>query len=439
MNPRIAELQPGASSPVQRAGLIRFVISTALAAIIFSSYRLPWTPLYVGDVLLMVSSLAACMLTRRRLTRLPRYLIWSFVFLNVAAFGGFTYLLFPAPWFSASRFLASLVRVAVMALLSAPIAIALSGYPDRRTIYRSINAVVIVHGVAALLLYFAVQIGAVSTIGVSVAFEGAVTRARGLMDEPANYGAFQAFGFAWILLAPSDIRRNRIAARAIVSASIVASLSLVAISIAAVTVVATSMRRGGALNSRLTHSRPRRIAMIVVVVGMILVAPGFGPSVRQATVGRAAKALRGNDASATVRVAGSWKPTAVMFERAPLTGSSLGNLGAGALAVSPELINEGLREDRFSWNAVAFVAGSTGLAGLTAWIAIVLSLYRTRKGGALIVVAWMFGTSVIQLPTLWVAFAFVAAAWPSFKPRASVNPSLAPSPSASRSMATTRQ
>jgi hypothetical protein len=403
---------PGQESG-QRTMLLRFVVITALSAVIFGPYRLLQTQLYVGDVFLALSAVSACILSSGRMKRLPSYLVWGCIFLVVAALGGYTYLLHPPIWFNPVRFITSLIRLGLMLVLSAPIAMAIGEYNDRQAVHRTINAVVVAHAIVGLVLYAAAQFGLNTTLGASVVYEGAITRARGLMDEPANFGAFQAFGFAWLLLAPPLRRRNRILGQGLVCVSIVASLSLVGIAIAVATVVAASTRAGGVLSAQGNiRSRSRRLVTIALIAGGILVGPGFGAPVRQATFGRAMKALRGKDASATARVTGSWAPTQVMLDRAPITGSSLGNLGSGALAALPELVNAGLREDRFSWNAVALVAGSTGLAGLIAWMAMVLSLYRTRRGGALIVVAWMFGTSVIQLPTLWIALAFVAGAWP---------------------------
>lgn len=393
------------------------MVSCALLAIIFATTRL-FGPLHLGDVFIFLSAVIATKLIVGTSVTLPGYILWGYCFLVIAAGEGLLVAVTSPSWFSASAVAVSLLRVAAMLGASAPIAVALRAFPRRPVLFRAVTTVVTVHAIVALLLY-ALWLTGINIagnghggLGISIEYTGAIPRARGFMDEPANYGAFQAFGLAWVLRAPPLGRLSRVFAQVVAGAAVVASLSLVAAGVAIVAVCAATISQPSKMRS--SDNRPGRRAIAIGMIALALAfTPGVGPRIRHATVERALRAAHGLDTSANARVGASWSSATLLIDHRPATGASIGNLGNAAFAYDPYLASRGVRQDRFSWNTLAFITGSTGVIGLVAWLLMMGSVSRHSLGGALIILTWMFGTSVVQLPTLWVALAMVACAWPS--------------------------
>lgn len=416
---RSATLRPLAStSPASLAP-----VAGVAVAMILAKSRLGWG-LYWGDFFFLASAViaGAQVSVARGRVLIPSYIKAAFLFVWVAAAGSLDVLL-AGSLDSGLGTASSLARI-LLFLICTPFLWSHALRLARPSITQTITRCFVINACIGLILYAVWVVSPQISIditglfgharpsnpaGVTISSSTDIPRARGIMAEPASYGAVQAFALFWLT---GKGRRTRVA-RLLIMASIAVTLSLTAIILGLVALVSAryastnepSSTRSSGIQTSQNARRRLRVAryMSAVAVGLVLttfVAPA-GSAWRSSVASRAGAVLAGEDQSASSRVVMSWISAMAGVESNPLFGSGLGNLGHLAFSRYPELTGRGLTRDHFSWNAFALVLGSTGIIGLFAWVGMIRRFFQQVSFGTVFICIWMFGSSSILDATVW--------------------------------------
>lgn len=240
-----------------------------------------------------------------------------------------------------------------------------------------------------------------------------IPRAQGLFREPAELGLFLAMTFPFVVSLPES--RRRVAVSAVLLAAI-ATVSPVAIGSVAVVALSWVLLGGqwfaSASDQQVSNGALAVVGCVVVVVVASSLAADVGPrdtslgsDYYAATVSRLVEASTGSGGSGYLRLYGSWRVAGHGLAHSPLLGSSPGNLGRLALARDSTLARVGITESHHAWNGAALVLGNTGLIGLTLFMGIGIVSFRRSPVIAVVFAAYLFGSSEIFDPTLWIILA----------------------------------
>lgn len=295
---------------------------------------------------------------------------------------------------------------------------------DRRAITIGCALAAALHGAVGLALIAPALLpipaigdgpGLFGTIGLSerLTASGSVWQLKGLTSEPAYFGALQALALPLLLMAKQHGWRWGGIALWVAVASIIASQSITGIGLAVVSITV------GLLYSRRIRQSARRLSRSRVNLGGIIVAGavfvslllGFSSPIQS----RLEYVFTGADKSAEVRLSTGWRPAVIALEESPLIGVGWGNVGSYAFARDRSLVYSGLTSDRFSWNAIALTLGSAGLVGGALFLIFLWQVSRKSYVAAVLLVAWMFTSSLLFQPMFWTFLLLIAVGLPRFK------------------------
>jgi hypothetical protein len=235
--------------------------------------------------------------------------------------------------------------------------------------------------------------------------EGVHLRAIGLAGEPARLGVLLGLGLGFVLLASRA--RPPMAAAAVIAAAaaLTFSLSAYALLVPVLGLWALRLVRGTGGRSRWTWLAAGALVAIACL-------PPVTRTLHRSIVVRVERILEGRaDASARLRVLGSWDMAALLAGRRPVTGVGLGNFDVRVPEVAP-LVPGGHMLDATvqGWNALAYVLATTGAVGLLSFLLLGFVALGRKPSLALVFLAGAFADSTVLGPAFWVFFALYAAA-----------------------------
>jgi hypothetical protein len=235
--------------------------------------------------------------------------------------------------------------------------------------------------------------------------EGVHLRAIGLAGEPARLGVLLGLGLGFVLLASRARPPMAAAGLVATAAALTFSLSAYALLVPVLGLWALRLVRNAGGRSRWTWL----VAGLLVLVACL---PPVTRTLHRSIVVRVERILEGRaDASARLRVLGSWDMAALLADTHPVTGVGLGNFDVRVPEVAP-LVPGGHMLDATvqGWNALAYVLATTGLVGLLGFLLLGFVALAPRPSLALVFLAGAFADSTVLGPAFWVFFALYAAA-----------------------------
>jgi hypothetical protein len=232
-------------------------------------------------------------------------------------------------------------------------------------------------------------------------------RAHGLQVEPARFALLQALALGFLVLAGPLPALT--AGLGVIVVSLLLSFSLVGLVLAAAI--------GGLLLVRLRWAGPlpglRRLWPLLLGLLLLLALPPVTRALHDAVLLRLLRIASGQaDASAFLRVTGSWSMALALARPAPWFGVGLGNFD-----VALEGVREGLPGSLLippgtqGWNVLAHVLATTGILGLSCFLGLLVSTLRRRPLAGLLFALALFGDGTFLGPHFWVFLVLYGAGW----------------------------
>jgi len=226
-------------------------------------------------------------------------------------------------------------------------------------------------------------------------------RAQGLASEPTRFGYLQAMALGLLVLggvppgAGCDPRVGLLAGSALLSFALAPWALLLALVLLA---LPRLWRAPGAV---------RRAGLALLLAAGLLALPPARAAFEHAVLGRVLRLAAGEqDSSAMLRVGGSWRlATRLALER-PLTGVGLGNFDVAVAARRSEFPERVLLDGQVQgWNALAYVLGTTGLLGATAFLGLLLAALRRSPARLALFTLSLFAEGAVLSAPFWVFLA----------------------------------
>jgi hypothetical protein len=235
--------------------------------------------------------------------------------------------------------------------------------------------------------------------------EGVHVRALGLAGEPSRLGVLLGLGLGFLLLARRRHPPLAAAAVAAVAALLTFSLAAYALLLPVLALWAVRLLRGG-------PGRRRWAWAALAALFAVALLPPVADTLRRSVVMRAQRIVEGRaDASARMRVMGSWDLALLLARQHPLTGVGLGNFDVRVTDVAP-LVPGGHMVDGHvqGWNALGYVLATTGAVGFVSFLLLGYVAFRPAPALGLVFLVGAFADGTVLGPAFWVFFALYASA-----------------------------
>jgi hypothetical protein len=230
-------------------------------------------------------------------------------------------------------------------------------------------------------------------------------RAQGLASEPTRFGYLQAMALGLLLLY-RPLALTQAWPQALIALSALLSFALAPYALLLVLVVLLGVRlwRGALPALR------RRVVVGGALLVLLCVLPPLGPALERIVLERVVRMATGqSDASAFLRVAGSWVMAQALIDQRPLTGAGLGHFDLGVAALRAHLPHSALLQGSVQgWNVLAHVLGTLGLVGLLAFLHLCRRALAHQPALAVLFMASLFADGTFLGAALWVFLALFA-------------------------------
>lgn len=230
-------------------------------------------------------------------------------------------------------------------------------------------------------------------------------RAQGLASEPTRFGYLQAMALGLLLLRrPLTLAPSWPHALIALSALLSFALAPYALLASVALLLALRLLQGAGTGLR------RRVLAGVALLALACALPPVGPVLERIVVQRVARIASGqSDASAFLRVAGSWIMAQALIDQRPLTGAGLGHFDLGVAALRARLPHSALLQGSVQgWNVLAHVLGTLGLLGLLAFLHLCRRALGAQPALAALFMASLFADGTFLGAALWVFLALFA-------------------------------
>ena len=235
--------------------------------------------------------------------------------------------------------------------------------------------------------------------------EGVHLRAMGLAGEPSRLGVVLGLALGFLLLAPR--RQPPLVAAAIVgiAAVLTFSLSAYALLLPVLALFAWRVVRAAGTRSRWAWAAAGALALVACL-------PPVARTLHRSIVVRSQRILEGRaDASARMRVIGSWDLAVLLARTHPLSGVGLGNFDVRVTQVAPLVPGGHMVDDSVQgWNAAGYVLATTGAIGLVLFALALYAALRPAPALGLVFLLGAFADGTVLGPAFWVFLALYAAA-----------------------------
>lgn len=226
-------------------------------------------------------------------------------------------------------------------------------------------------------------------------------RAQGLAAEPTRFGYLQVMALGLLVLGgatPGGLARP---ALLLLVTSVLLSFALAPWALLlAVGLLALPRLHRARLALRAT-------GLALLPLALLLALPPTRAAIEHAVVTRLERLASGQqDASAALRVVGSWRLAARLAAERPLTGVGLGNFDVAVAAWRDEFPEGVLLDGRVQgWNALAHVLGTTGLLGATVFLGLLVAALRRSPARLALFTLSLFAEGAVLSAPFWVFLA----------------------------------